>query len=175
MNINKRRAKLIARLNEKNIDDFVSADIDVGISFQIRAIREQRGWSQQKLADLAGKKQPWIAKLESPYKGYSLQTLKELASVFKVGLLVRFVPISELVERELKLSPESLSPVSFNEDPYFNKTPQEDGNTLLGDSLLYSRKGNLIDSFVDRRTEQRLGGKQTTPPQSLNSAAGAKQ
>lgn len=125
MNIDKRREKLIARLKDKeHRDAFVSADIDVGISFQIRAMREQRPWTQKELADHAGKKQPWIAKLESPYGGFSLQTLKELASVFDVGLLVRFVPISELVERELKLSPESLIPVSFEEDLYFKKDAQ---------------------------------------------------
>ncbi len=127
MNILKRSEKTKARLliNKEQRDAFVLADVDVGISFQIRAMRTQRGWTQAELAGRAGMKQSWIAKLESPYKGFSLQTLLKVASVFDVGLLVRFVPISELVKRELKLSPESLTPVSFDEDPYFRPPVHE--------------------------------------------------
>jgi transcriptional regulator with XRE-family HTH domain len=120
--MDKRREKLIARLKDKeHRDAFVSAHIQVGIPFQIRALREQRPWTQQELADRAGVKQSWIATLESPnYSGFSLKTLLKFASAFDIGLIVRFVPISELVEHELRLSPESLTPVSFDEDPYFN-------------------------------------------------------
>ncbi|MGB8992960.1 MAG: helix-turn-helix transcriptional regulator [Desulfobaccales bacterium] len=121
MNTTKHEEKLIARLKDKeHRDAFVSARIQVGIPLQIRALREKRGLSQQELADQAGVKQSWIATIENPnYSGFSLKTLLKLASAFEIGLIVEFVPISNLVDRELRLSPESLTPVSFEEDPYF--------------------------------------------------------
>ncbi|MGA8573758.1 MAG: helix-turn-helix domain-containing protein [Desulfobaccales bacterium] len=121
MNIIKQKENLIARIQDKeHRDAFVSSRIQVGIPLQIRGLREKRGWSQQELADYAKVKQSWIATIENPnYSGFSLKTLLKLASVFEVGLIVEFVPISNLVESELRLSPESLTPVSFDEDPYF--------------------------------------------------------
>jgi len=131
MNINRRKEKLIVRLREKeHRDAYVSANIDIGITFQIRALREKRGWTQKELADLAGKKQAWIAKIESPnYSGFSLKTLKELASVFDVGLVVRYVPFGDMVKLELELSPERLRPPSFDEDAYFKVMPYEEYST----------------------------------------------
>jgi len=125
MNIDKHREKLIARIRDKeHRDAFVSARIQVGIPLQIRALREQKEWNQQELADNAGVKQSWIATIENPnYSGFSLKTLLKLASAFDVGLIVEFVPISTLVDRELKLSPESLTPVTFERDPYFKPQP----------------------------------------------------
>lgn len=121
MNTTKHKEKLIVRLKDKeHRDAFVSARIQVGIPLQIRALREQRGWSQQQLADQAGVKQSWIATIENPnYSGFSLKTLLKLASAFDIGLIVEFVTIGDLLDRELRLSPESLTPVSFEEDPYF--------------------------------------------------------
>ena len=121
MNAEKHKERLIARLKDKeHRDAFVSVHIQIGIPFQIRALREQKGWTQKELADRAGKKQAWIAQIENPnYSGFSLKTLLRIASVFDVGLMVRFAPISALVKWELELSPESLRVQSFEEERYF--------------------------------------------------------
>ena len=75
---------------------FVSADISTTIAAQIHALREQRGWTQKQLADAAGMAQTRISVLEDPsYEKSSLTTLKRLASAFDVGLLVKFVPLSQ--------------------------------------------------------------------------------
>lgn len=126
MNIIRRREKLITELRNKEYRDaFVSEHIDTGIPFQIRALREQRSWTQKELADRAGVTQVWISRIENPnYSGFSIKTLLKLASAFDIGLIVRFVPISNLVKWELQLSPESLQAVSFNEDPYFRETEE---------------------------------------------------
>ncbi len=123
MNIVKRREKLIKEIKNKEYrDGFVSAHIDIGIPFQIRALREQRCWAQKELAGRAGVAQAWVAKIESPnYSGFSLKTLKKLASAFDVGLIVRFVPISDLVKWELELSSKSLMVLSFDQDSYFKE------------------------------------------------------
>jgi transcriptional regulator with XRE-family HTH domain len=133
MNIFKRRRKLMTELIEKEYRDaFVSSHIDIGIPFQVRALREQRGWTQKELAQSAEMKQERISAIENPnYKNqFSLKTLKRLASAFDVGLIVRFVPISELVEWEIKLSPEALKVLSFKEDPYFKEQPPQEYNMI---------------------------------------------
>lgn len=121
MNKIERKKNLINRLKNKEYRDaFVSEHIDTGIPFQIKALRNQRQWTQQDLAKHTGMKQARISKLEDPnYSRFTLATLKKLSSAFDVGLVVRYVPISELVEWELNLSPESLKAASFDQDPYF--------------------------------------------------------
>lgn len=164
MNIVKHREKLIARIKDKeHRDAFVSARIQVGIPLQIRALREQKGWSQQELADQAGVKQSWIATIENPnYSGFSLKTLLKLASAFEIGLIVEFVPISNLVDRELRLSPESLTPVSFKEDPYFKKDAQALGYIGLTSSSPLSHHPqpdkNKLLSFHPKQKEPIMMG-----------------
>jgi transcriptional regulator with XRE-family HTH domain len=119
--------KLLTELKNKEYRDaFVSAHIDTGIPFQLRALREQRGLTQKELAERSGMKQERISAIENPnYKNaFTLSTLKRLASAFDIALIVRFAPISQLVDWELKISPESLQAVSFNEDPYFSETEE---------------------------------------------------
>lgn len=127
MNTIKRREKLASELlNKEYRDAFVSEHIDTGIPFQIRALREQRGWTQKELANRAGVTQVWISKVENPnHSGFSIKTLLKLASAFDIGLIVRFVPISNLVKWELDLSPDALKAVSFDEDHYFREISQE--------------------------------------------------
>ena len=127
MNTIKRKDKIIKELKNKEYRDaFVSAHIDTGIPFQVRALREQRGLTQKELAERVGMKQERISAIENPnYKNaFTLSTLKRLASAFDIALIVRFVPISQLVDWELKLSAESLQAVSFSEDPYFRETEE---------------------------------------------------
>jgi transcriptional regulator with XRE-family HTH domain len=153
MNIIRRREKLITELRNKEYRDaFVSEHIDTGIPFQIRALREQRSLTQKELADRAGVTQVWISRIENPnYSGFSIKTLLKLASAFDIGLIVRFVPISNLVKWELQLSPESLQAVSFNEDPYFRETEetaQQECNTAFSQPepsiSSYAASGGLL-------------------------------
>lgn len=125
MNISKRKEKLISKLKNKEYRDaFVSELITTGIAFQIKALRKQRKWKQTKLGEWATMAQETISRFENPnYGNLNLETLKRLASAFDIGLMVRFVPFSELVNWEINLSPESLEVVSFNEESYFKEQP----------------------------------------------------
>jgi transcriptional regulator with XRE-family HTH domain len=128
--MNRRREKLIQRIRDKeHRDAFVSAQIDIGIPFQIRALREQNEETQAQLATRTGMAQAWISKLENPaYSGFSIATLKKIAFAFDVGLMIRFVPIGQLVEWELNLSNNSLQVPKFEDDPYFNDTSSDNGS-----------------------------------------------
>lgn len=79
---------------------FVDSQISQNIATQIRAIRDRQGLSQEQLAELAGgMNQNAISRLESPEYGKpTLTTLKRLAAAFDVGLVVRFVPYSQMVD-----------------------------------------------------------------------------
>lgn len=124
----RRRNKLINALKNKEYRDaYVEESIRVNIPFQIKTLRNQRKWKQEDLEKHSGIKQSRISLLEDPnYPGFSMATLKKLASGFDVGLVVRFVPFSDLVKWELNLSSESLGAIGFNKDPYFKgKEKQE--------------------------------------------------
>lgn len=126
-NIDKRKKGLIKKLKNKEYREaFVSEHIDTGIPFQIRALRNQRKWTQKDLAEHTEMKQEHISRLEDPnYSKFTLATLKRLAAAFDVGLIVRFTPVSDLVKWELELTSESLKAVSFDQDSYFEDKPDE--------------------------------------------------
>jgi transcriptional regulator with XRE-family HTH domain len=70
-----------------------------GIAHQLRASRDRLEWSQQELAEEAGMNQNAISRLESPgYGKPTLTTLKRLAAAMDIGLIVRFVPFSQMID-----------------------------------------------------------------------------
>lgn len=96
-------------------DAYVRSLIGVTIPMQIRALREKRNWNQAKLAEHASMLQPRVSALESPGGNVpNLNTLLRIASAFDVGLLVWFVPFSELVQREEAFSPDTFTVASFS-------------------------------------------------------------
>ncbi|RPI22099.1 MAG: XRE family transcriptional regulator, partial [Acidobacteria bacterium] len=61
----KRIARLWNRLRDKTYRDaFVWSEIRAGLPFQIRALREKKGWTQAQLADRVGMTQSRISKVE---------------------------------------------------------------------------------------------------------------
>lgn len=96
---------------------FIDEHINVGIAFQIRSLRNRRNLTQADLAKLLDVKQPLVSAWENPnYGKYTLSTLKEVAKVFDVGLLVRFVPFGLLVDWTTDLKPDAIAPPSFSEE-----------------------------------------------------------
>jgi transcriptional regulator with XRE-family HTH domain len=118
MNLVKWR-QIVGKLAKKDYRDrFVADHISLGLAFQIRAIRDGRGWSQKELGQRVGMAQETISLLENPnYGRFTLRTLKRLASAFDVALVVRFVPFSQLVAWETNLSTDDLTVPSFEGDP----------------------------------------------------------
>ncbi|MFH1383021.1 MAG: helix-turn-helix transcriptional regulator [Chloroflexota bacterium] len=96
---------------------FIDEHVNVGIAFQIRSLRNRQRKKQSELAEMLHIRQPLVSSWENPnYGNYSLNTLKDLAKVFDVGLLVRFVPFSSLVDWEVNLVPDMIAPPSFSEE-----------------------------------------------------------
>jgi transcriptional regulator with XRE-family HTH domain len=93
----------------------VEAEIVNEIAAQIRTIRQQRGWSQKKLADLLDTTQAAISRLEDPsYGRYSVQTLLAIGRAFDVAMHFKFVPFTQfLVETTCSAKRECLEADSF--------------------------------------------------------------
>ena len=107
---------IVNRLKKKEFRDaFVRSHLTHGLAYQIRALRDQRGWTQEELAGKLGlKQQSGVARMEDPsYGRLSIATLLKLSSVFDVALSVRFLSYRKfLLERE-DVSPSALSAESF--------------------------------------------------------------
>jgi transcriptional regulator with XRE-family HTH domain len=102
---------------------FVEEEINVGVAFQIRSLRNRQHLTQANLADRLDVKQPLVSSWENPdYGKYSLGTLKELAKAFDVGLLVRFVSFSTLAEWTMNLTSDNIAPPSFSEEERYSVT-----------------------------------------------------
>ncbi|EAQ35989.1 hypothetical protein NB311A_01415 [Nitrobacter sp. Nb-311A] len=92
------------------------------IAFQIRALREQRGWNQADLAREAEKTQSVISRLEDPdYGKLSLQTCLEIAIAYDLPLLVQFVEWDDWLSRMSNMSPSAMRKRGFDANRLLNK------------------------------------------------------
>ncbi len=95
--------------------EYVNSYVDNSLASQIRLLRKSREWTQTKLASVLETEQPTVSMWEDPdYGRHSLDTLKKLAEAFDVALIVKFAPFSELVAQTLDVTPEKLTPSSFD-------------------------------------------------------------
>ena len=112
--------------------EFMAEHIRSGIAYQIRAMRDARGWNQKKLAAKAGKPQSVVSRLEDPdYGKVTIFTLIELAKAFDVALLVRFVGFGELLIRTTDLSPDALNAPNFDDDPLIDGAMEHSDLTAI--------------------------------------------
>lgn len=102
----------------------VTAQIEMDLPFQIRALRLARKWTQPELAARAGMKQSRISAMETPGGAhFTLETLRRLAEAFDVALVVRFAPFSELLNWNERFSPDHFEVPSFDGEVRASTTP----------------------------------------------------
>ena len=71
---------------------YVSASVRRRLAIQIRDLRGER--TQSEFADLIGKPQNVVSRLEDPaYGGISVRTLVEIANALGMGLKIEFIPL----------------------------------------------------------------------------------
>jgi transcriptional regulator with XRE-family HTH domain len=103
--------------NKEFRQSYVAENLRRGLAYQIRAIREARGWSQADLGRETEKPQSNVSRWEDPtYGKFSLQTLLEIAAALDVALIVRFAPFTELMAAVADLSPHRLAVFSYDEE-----------------------------------------------------------
>lgn len=111
--------KLIQKLRDPDYrKSFVQSQIGVGIPFQLRGLMKARGWKQDDLVRRTGMLQPRVSAMLKPGKTkFTLETLRRLAEAFDVGLMVKFVPFSELAYWSDSFNPDRFNVPQFAEDP----------------------------------------------------------
>lgn len=133
----------------------LSNNIAESIATQIVATRDERGWTQSKLATESGMKQNNLSRLENPdYGKHTVSSLKRIADALDVALVVRFVPFSQYIDwlsgtphRDDGLRPEALAVPSFDSEELngtFERefrwygvvsTPRQETSTLISPNI----------------------------------------
>jgi transcriptional regulator with XRE-family HTH domain len=135
---------------------FVEEEINVGLAFQIRSLRNRQNLTQGDLAKKLQVKQPLVSSWENPgYGKYSIKTLKELAKAFDVGLLVKFVPFSSLVDINTKLTSDDIAPANFGEEERSivrtPSSPNQIGYPIDANNYLGAINALVPDTFSSTR------------------------
>jgi transcriptional regulator with XRE-family HTH domain len=109
-------SELVSELADEEFrHEYMMDQVRSYIAFQIRALREQRRWSQGDLAEAADKTQSVISRLENPdYGKLSLQSCLEIAIAFDLPLLVQFVDWDDWLTRMSNVSPSAMRKRSFD-------------------------------------------------------------
>lgn len=89
--------------NKEYRDAYIESESLTFIAHQIRAIRDQRGWTQKQLADKMKTTQAVISRLEDPsYGKYNVKTLLDICFAFDVGLELRFISTAKMLIKTFK-------------------------------------------------------------------------
>jgi len=110
--------KLWQKLSAKPYREaFVAAHLKRSVPFQIKALRDRRGWSQADLAERAGLTQGVVSRAEDPdYGNLTFNTVIRIAAGFDVAFIGRFVPFSELARSVAVQNEDSVQVASFDQD-----------------------------------------------------------
>ena len=110
--------KLLEKLQRKTYRHaYLAEHVRRGIAYQIRALRDQRKWKQGTFANLLGKPQSVVCRLEDPdYGKVTVQTLLEVANVFDVALQIKFVRYSSFIYSTRDVSIVSMQVPEFKDD-----------------------------------------------------------
>jgi transcriptional regulator with XRE-family HTH domain len=96
--------------------------LNTQIALQIKALRQQRGWSQTDLATRAGKHQSQISAMEGiDFRSWKISTLMQLAEAFDLALTVKFESFGQFLEDSLHVDRETLERPSFDQDSAFGE------------------------------------------------------
>jgi len=125
--------------------DYADMFLDSSIALQIKALRQQREWSQEKLAERSGLKQSQISAMEQvTFQSWTLRTLRKLARAFDLALTVRFESFGWLLDDTISGNRKKLERPSFEEDPAFAASAQATRDTTGSGSQEADTPGRLL-------------------------------
>jgi len=118
------KSRLINKLitNKTTRHAYIWSKVTTNVASQIRALRRRRAnMTQQTLAQEVEMKQSRISAMERPGTRFNIETLVRLAAAFKVGLVVKFVPFSEMLKWENGYSQDAFNPQTIDKDTDFQR------------------------------------------------------
>jgi transcriptional regulator with XRE-family HTH domain len=128
--------------DEEVAHDYMDDFINSSLAAQLKVLREDRGWTQEELAERAGMKQERISVLEDVnFNAWTAKTLRKLARAFDVSLQISFQPFTKAILIVANLSRDSLKVPSREEDL---KT--------LGSCKFSNNNGRWVTVSVDSRS-----------------------
>lgn len=137
---------------------YTRATTSINVASQIKALRRRRKMTQKELSNLMGTGQSRISAMERPGELLTVDTLVRLASAFGVGLMVKFVPFSEMLNWENSYHQDSFDATSIEKDIEFLE-PKSIETTLLSPAL---DKSLMREAWVVLPAS-RLEGSRLTP------------
>lgn len=121
------RSKRISKLlrDQKSRASYIKSKLAVLVPAQIKALRLKSGMPRQlDLAREAHMYQSRISMFETPGQAnLTLETLAKLAATFKTGLVVKFVPLSEMLRWENEFSQDKFDVIRIEDDEAFLSPP----------------------------------------------------
>jgi transcriptional regulator with XRE-family HTH domain len=149
--------------NQEYRESYADEFLNTYVANQIRVVREQRGMTQQQLAEAIGTQQAGISRIENVnYSGWNIRTLKKIARALSCRLHISFETYGSLLEAGANFRRESLLRPSFEDDPKF-KTSGQVINTVMQRSEnaslkeLQSAVEYLLDAIVTQRRSNPAG------------------
>lgn len=122
------RSTYVSKLltDKKSRAAYIKAKLGVIVPSQIRALRMKSDMPRQSdLAKEAGMQQSRISMFETPgAANVTLETLAWLAAIFKVGVIVKFVPFSEMLRWENTFSQDDFAVTKIDDDREFLQPSQ---------------------------------------------------
>lgn len=142
----------------------VSAQIEVDLPLQIRALRKTLVGTQPELSKITGMKQSRISAMEKPGGAhFTLETLRRLAEAFDVALIVRFAPFSELLSWSDRFDPDAFRVSSFGEEYHASALASEISSVASTVNEIPGRVIGIDDYFGGPRRNQQESQAERTP------------
>ena len=117
------RSERISRLksDRRSRESYIKSKLGVLVPSQIRALRLKSNTPHQKdLAKAAGTHQSRVSMIERPGEAnLTLEKLAWIASVHKVGIIIKFVPFSEMLQWENGFSQDAFNVTPIDQDVAF--------------------------------------------------------
>src|SRR5271166_2744234 len=143
------RSEKISKLinNRRSRESYIRAKLNVLIPAQIKGLLLHWPMTQKELGEAAEMKQSRISAMERPGAvKFNLETLIRLASAFKVGMVVRFIPFSEMLRWENDFSQDEFDVLPIDADLDFIQPQVAQGEVeeYLLNAPLPRGAGNVI-------------------------------
>jgi transcriptional regulator with XRE-family HTH domain len=129
--------------SKKYRDGYLQSRVRGFVAYQIQSLREKLELTQAQFAELTGKKQSVISRLESTeYGKVTVQTLLDIACATDVALVVKFASYPEFLDQTRNMSNEALQP----------RTIQQ--SLSESQNLLQQLGGSAYRTFLEYQTSQ---------------------